>query len=1033
MSPSHPAKHLRGRGCRFTIIPPEGTPRPGGGAPYSGKSPQGKAWAKEGGSNYAEDDPKLQEAISRGWGHGLVCGSGGVIVFDGDDAERLQELGILPKIPPTVQVESRPGHRHHHLLCPALQKKFVIYDPILTEEKVDEKTGKVTIQRVHLGEVLGPGGHAVLPGSIHPSGSVYHLVEDAPQEMAEITLDQLKEILRGLEFSPDPDKHVTFEETAGIKTSRERLEEIEAASRRAKAKKGTGHSPLSDQLDVKRVLDAYSWTPKRTEGAEAKGPAPGHRSESGDCFQVNLKTGRWHCKQCEAGGDLASLVAVLEGIIQCTGHDDLRDREIFGKVLAACEERGLTEGRPLQKKESLTEEEEGGEKEKRGPSIATQLVNLAIGAGATFWKTAEGDAFITIPADGAHIENHPLKSKAVKQWLSELLFNEKKKVPKGSAVSDAITVLEGKAVFGQTTHPVFTRLADYNGAIYLDLGDDSWRAVEIDTDGWRVIPSEKVPVKFRRAKGILPLPAPAPGGSLEALRRVLNVPEGAPWALTQAWLIQTFRPTGPYPPLIVDGEQGSGKSWLGRILRYLVDPNKSPLRRPPRNEHELMIAATNSWLVVYDNLSGLPKWLGDALCVVSTGGGMSTRELYTDSEEALFDIQRPMILNGIDELTTRDDLLGRAILLHMPRIAEAERKTEKEIMAELDKIRPQVLGAVLDVISCGLRELPNVELPSKPRMADFAEWVTACERALGWTPGEFLAAFNKNQDEAKIALIDNDMFATSLVEFVSGALEGGNLEISSGLLLTTLEERSNITPRNRPDGWPRSPRGVSGKVRRFAPALRAVGIEVSEMPRKTNKRGFVFKKGATNRHETGPNRHNRHKKPADSDGYDANDGSFTIVDPRGEEKRREKEGEGGEDMGSKYTKLPSQPSQPSQHNGSDMTVMTVDPLSMTVERPQGGGGENGPKTGKIDRPTPEPGVRDPTSEEAALLQETAVRLVKNYLEISAPQLSKIVYDQEKVFIPITTVERWLELTGWVRTGQRLNGGEGWRPSAGVVQ
>jgi len=327
-----PVPHLRGRGCRFTIVPPAGhkyTLKDGTVKVYTGKDPQGLGWEKEdSGSSYTEDAQKLQKAISKGWNHGLVCGTGGVVVFDGDDAERLQELGVLQKIPSTIQVESRPGHRHHHLLCPELKKKFVFYDPIRTEEK----DGKV--QRLHLGEILGPGGHAVLPGSTHPTGTKYHLVEDGSQEMAEISLDQLKEILGGLEFTSAPDKHVSFGEAAGIKTTREMLEEGVREARRMK--RGDGNTSLSDQLDVHRVLAAYGWTPKRTEGDEAKGAPPGHRSESGDCFQVNLRTGQYHCKQCEAGGDLASLVAVLEGIFQCTGHDDLRDREIFGKVLAAC-------------------------------------------------------------------------------------------------------------------------------------------------------------------------------------------------------------------------------------------------------------------------------------------------------------------------------------------------------------------------------------------------------------------------------------------------------------------------------------------------------------------------------------------------------------------------------------------------------------------------------------------------------------------------------------------------------------------------
>jgi len=1035
-----PVPHLLGRGCRFTIVPPAGhkyTLQDGTEKTYTGKNPQGKRWAKEGGSNCGETDPRLQEAISRGWGHGLVCGTGGVVVFDGDDAERLLELGVLQKIPPTVQVESRPGHRHHHLLIPGLQKKFVFYDPILTEEKIDEKTGKVTVQRLHLGEVLGPGGHAVLPGSTHPSGSVYHLVEGCPQEMAEISLDQLKEILRGLEFSPDPDKHVSFEEAAGIKTSRERLEEIEAEARRAKAKK-TALPSLSDQLDVKRVLDAYSWTPKRTEGDEAKGPAPGHRSESGDCFQINLGTGRWHCKQCEAGGDLASLVGVMAGIIPCTGHDDLRDREIFSKVLEECQRKGLAEEREAEEEEEAPDK---GKKKKRGPSVATQLVRLAIESGAEFWKTPEEEPFSTIPNGGGHLENHPLRSKRMRQWLSELLFAKNGKVAKGSAALDAITVLEGKAVFGQTVCPVFTRLAEHDGKIYLDLGDDKWRAVEIGADGWRVISSNAIPVKFRRAKGILPLPSPARGGSLEDLRRVLNVPEGAPWMLTQAWMVQAMRPTGPYPPLIVDGEQGSGKSWLGRILRYIIDPNKTPLRRPPRNEHELLISATNSWMVVYDNLSGLPKWLGDALCVVATGGGGSVRELYSDMDETLFDVQRPMILNGIDELTTRDDLLGRAILLHLPRIKESDRRTEKEIKAELDKIRPQVLGAILDVISSGLRELPNVHLESKPRMADFAEWITACEKALGWKSGEFLAAFNENQNEAKATLIENDMFSTALVAMVKAAPENA-LEITSSLLLSEMERRCGIKyPSDRPDGWPRSAKGTRGKVRRIAPALRVMEIEVSERRGNDGSKLICFKKLSVR--SDGLKSYPSGQIKIAEDGSDGSDGQKQYSDPWGgreeEEKIERREGNGS---GGKNRKNPSDPSDPSDGTGgyrkksdglksepsesdgypSDDEGLT-DLLARQKER----------ELGDAERKkTPEPDDRDPTPKEVELLEKVAERLIKNWPEVSSVQLSKAVHDQENIFISSRMAEKWLAISGWQKTGARINGGEGWRPAAGGV-
>src|SRR5207237_3972573 len=119
--------------------------------------------------------------------------------------------------------------------------------------------------------------------------------------------------------------------------------------------------------------------------------------------------------------------------------------------------------------------------------------------------------------------------------------------------------------------------------------------------------------------------------------------------LSASWLVATLRPTGPYPILVSHGEQGSAKSTLVRVLRSLVDPNTAALRTTPRDERDLVIAATNGWLIALDNLSHLPDWLSDALCRLATGTGFATRELYTDGEESLFVAQRPIVLDGIEE------------------------------------------------------------------------------------------------------------------------------------------------------------------------------------------------------------------------------------------------------------------------------------------------------------------------------------------------------------------------------------------------
>src|SRR5262249_52120860 len=153
-------------------------------------------------------------------------------------------------------------------------------------------------------------------------------------------------------------------------------------------------------------------------------------------------------------------------------------------------------------------------------------------------------------------------------------------------------------------------------------------AVAIIADGWRVLGCP--PVRFRRSSGMLSLPVPERGGSIEILQPFLNLSNKNDFVLVVAWLLAALRPGGPYPLLAISRQQGSAKTVLSKLLRALVDPNVAPVRALPRDERELMIAANNGHLLSFDNLSGLPAWLSDALCRIASGGSFAVRRLYTD-------------------------------------------------------------------------------------------------------------------------------------------------------------------------------------------------------------------------------------------------------------------------------------------------------------------------------------------------------------------------------------------------------------------
>jgi hypothetical protein len=472
----------------------------------------------------------------------------------------------------------------------------------------------------------------------------------------------------------------------------------------------------------------------------------------------------------------------------------------------------LDRAKPFEPKDKRKPERKS-DNERESP--ATQLVNLALETATLFHHGDETFAMFPVRE---HIETHALKSKGFRRWLAGTYFEREQKVAAGDAVRAAIETLAGHAQFRGEEREVHVRVAGRDGKIYLDLCDESWRAVEITRDGWCIVESKDCPVQFRRAHGMRPLPPPERGGSIDDLRPFLNTASEADFRLVVGFLVACYRDRGPYPVLVLHGDPGAAKSTTARVLRDLVDPNDAPVRSEPREARDLMIAASNGWLIAFDNLSHLPSWLSDSLCRMSTGGGFSTRELYSDGDEVIFDAQRPVILTGIEEIATRGDLLDRAIPLYLPRIDESARMTEAQFHEAFDRARPRLLGVVLDAISYALRNLGNVRLERLPRLADFAAWVEAAAPALGWAPGAFLNAYAENRATAN----DVTLAASPVAEAIR-ALPADFTGTATELLILL----NGMVGEIRDRAWPRSPRGLSNALRRISANLAAIGVRVT--------------------------------------------------------------------------------------------------------------------------------------------------------------------------------------------------------------
>ena len=497
---------------------------------------------------------------------------------------------------------------------------------------------------------------------------------------------------------------------------------------------------------------------------------------------------------------------------------------------------------------------------------ATQAGELAaLAADAELWHTPDGKPYATIPAEG-HREHWPVASRPFRDWLAYRYYQASGRVPGGQATQDALVALSGRARFEGQEHPVAVRIAQHDGVLYLDLGNPAWEAVRIDPalpHGWAVV--AEPPVRFRRPRGLAALPTPIPGGSVELLRPFLNCGaddgrDGDTFVLAVAWVLATLRPTGPYPVLALHGEQGSGKSTFARVLCALADPNVTPLRTGPRDERDLAVAANNRHVVGFDNLSGLRDWLSDAFCRLSTGGGFGTRELYSDDEEAIFNLIRPLLLNGIEDLATRPDLGERTIALTLPTIPDTARRDEATFWAMFEAARPALLGALLTVVAGALAALPTTTLARKPRMADFALWATAAEGALGWAPGTFLAAYERNRATGHEAALEASVVG-ALVKTLTDDLPSGEIwEGTAAELLSRLATLAGEAATRRKD-WPQTPRALAGLVRRSAPTLRALGVTIDhrkESSRAGRRLIVVGKNAAAHDRPNRPHRPNPH-------------------------------------------------------------------------------------------------------------------------------------------------------------------------------
>jgi hypothetical protein len=412
-------------------------------------------------------------------------------------------------------------------------------------------------------------------------------------------------------------------------------------------------------------------------------------------------------------------------------------------------------------------------------------------------------------------EVRPLGSRAFRNWLTAAFYEQTEKAVRDQSLREAKMTLEGLAM--QEHRPVHIRVAGSRGDYWLDLCEPgSSRAIHLWPGKWLV---QEAGLMFCRSDSAQTLPEPVRGGDIDLLWRIANVPKEAR-LLVVAWLVDCLRPDTPYPIVEFLGEHGSAKSTAQTAMRRLIDPNAADLRGVPKSAEDLFVSGGVNHLISIENVSHLPAPLQDAMCVIATGGGFAKRKLYSDGDESVITLKRPIVLNGISAAVTQQDLVSRTLTVEMPVIKSAQAKDKLE--AEFEANRARIIGGLLDIAAKALEYLPDMTLPAgeRPRLVEFAYLGMAVAKAMGEEPDEFMRQFNTARQDGLERTLDASPVATAIRDWAEIHPDEAR-QLPAKQWLSILED---YKPRGS-ESWPRSAKGLGDAMRRAAPALRQLGIE----------------------------------------------------------------------------------------------------------------------------------------------------------------------------------------------------------------
>lgn len=290
---------------------------------------------------------------------------------------------------------------------------------------------------------------------------------------------------------------------------------------------------------------------------------------------------------------------------------------------------------------------------------------------------------------------------------------------------------------------VFKRVSgDLKKGLEYDLINIAGDSVKISDTGWKISPKKRKFISMSLSvKQVEPVETTK---SLEELLRPFVHLTKEDFKLFMVWLVQCFS-TGNHFALLLMAERGSGKSTLTKLIKKIVDPDSIEICAKPSKLEDLCVFLGNTYMSCFDNVGNLTKDESDLLCGAITSTASVKRALFTDNELKTMKLQNVIVMNGVQTIPEESDLAERFLVLNLKKLKGAELRTEREFWDDFEAARPEILGAIFDVLSKAMKLFPKASTAvGGHRMADaFTEMLVIAE-ALGIPEEEFRTLISDN-------------------------------------------------------------------------------------------------------------------------------------------------------------------------------------------------------------------------------------------------------------------------------------------------